>query len=229
MKFKTLVFLLFIPLVFNAQTDSTKTNMVKYVPEYRFKDGLYVDFENFKTNNPIDKSKIIAPNLDHKDYNFIATLVQEKEISIYDDMGNELSIKPKNLWGFCDNGNVYVKIDEDFSRLGYVGSLCHFVADKVVYNNAYNSPYYSPYSSYNYNRYPYGQPTSSTVEMRQYILDMETGKVSEFTLEAVEVALMKDPQLYDEFMELNRKKKRQRMFFYIRKFNERNPLLMPKS
>jgi hypothetical protein len=38
---------------------------------------------------------------------------------------------------------------------------------------------------------------------------------------------MKDNKLYEEYIQLPRKKKRDLMFVYIRKFNEDNPLYIP--
>jgi hypothetical protein len=44
---------------------------------------------------------------------------------------------------------------------------------------------------------------------------------------SIEVLLMKDPELHDEYVALKRKKKKQYKFLYIRKFNERNSLYFP--
>jgi len=38
---------------------------------------------------------------------------------------------------------------------------------------------------------------------------------------------MKDTELYDEYVQLSRKKKKDLMFVYIRKFNDKNPLYIP--
>lgn len=227
MKFKFVVFLFIISFNVLAQENSDSVKMIKFTPEYKFKDGLYLSFKDFKSNSPIPKSKIIAPHLNRNDYNFIASLINEKRIRIYDVLGTEVEIKPKDLWGFCDNGTVYIRMNDDFSRLSYIGSVSHFVADKIIYTNDYN---YSPYNTYYYNRYnTYGQPTTKSVELQQYLLDMETGKVVDYTQNAVEILLMKDPELHDEYMSLRRKKKKQKMFLYLRKFNQRNPLYMPKK
>lgn len=229
MKYIITAFFFFLSFNFlNAQTDTSTIKTVKYTPSYKFQDGLYLHFDNFKTNSPIEKSKIIATNTNRNDYNFIASLMEGKKIKIYDEMGGQIELKTKNLWGFCDNGNVYININQDFSRLPYIGSLSHFVADKLIYNQNQNR--YSAYNNYNYNSYnPYGQNNTSQVELRQYLLDMETGIIKDYTLEAVEIALMKNPELHDEFMKLKRKKRRQKMFFYLRKFNERTPLLVPRK
>jgi hypothetical protein len=43
----------------------------------------------------------------------------------------------------------------------------------------------------------------------------------------MEVLLMKDPELHDEYVQLSNKKKKQLKFLYLRKFNEENPLYIP--
>ncbi len=65
--------------------------------------------------------------------------------------------------------------------------------------------------------------------MRQYLIDFETGKLYDYKRESLEVLLMKDPELHDEYQSLRRRKKKQLKFMYIRKFNERNPIYFPES
>jgi hypothetical protein len=50
----------------------------------------------------------------------------------------------------------------------------------------------------------------------------------EYETKNVAMLLMPDPELHDEFARLRSKKKQQLRFMYIRKFNERNPLYVPK-
>ena len=65
--------------------------------------------------------------------------------------------------------------------------------------------------------------------MRQYVLDFETGNIYQYNMKTVETILMRDPELYDEFIQLRRRKKNKLMFFYLRKYNKRNPLYLPKN
>ena len=51
----------------------------------------------------------------------------------------------------------------------------------------------------------------------------------EYDVASVEVLLMKDPELHDEYVTLRNRKKKQLKFLYIRKFNERNPLYFTKN
>lgn len=142
-------------------------------------------------------------------------------------------------------------VQGNFTRITFIGSICHFVADITTvdsryynspygYNDPYSyySPYYSPYSPYGYGGYynpygsyysPYGRNNMSRNEIRQYIIDFENGKILDFDLENTKLLLMKDAQLYEEFVKLSRKQKKELMFVYIRKFNEKNPLYIPAN
>ena len=144
------------------------------------------------------------------------------------------------IWGYSRNGVLYIQVQDNFNRITFVGNICHFVADITSYDSrsnyspyGYYDPYYSPYSYSNYyNSYspyysPYRQPNMTRNELKQYLIDFESGKVLEFDVENTELLLMKDNQLYEEYVQLSRKKKKELMFVYVRKFNEKNPLYVP--
>jgi hypothetical protein len=216
---------------------------VKYTPDFKFKDGIYLNFDQVKANNPIPKAKILT-SADYNDREFFNKVFESGKIYFYDEMGVRQEISKSNIWGFARNGVLYVSIQDNFNRITFVGSICHFVADITTYDTRYNnySPYgyydpysmYSPYSSYGYGGYspygsyysPYRQQSTARNELKQYIFDFETGKVLEFTPDNVQILLMKDPSVYDEYVQLPRKKKKELMFVYIRKFNEKNPLYL---
>ena len=63
--------------------------------------------------------------------------------------------------------------------------------------------------------------------MKQYLIDFENGKILEYDVNNAEMLLMKDGELYEEYMRLPRKKRKELIFVYIRKFNEKNPLYLP--
>jgi hypothetical protein len=61
------------------------------------------------------------------------------------------------------------------------------------------------------------------------MIDFETGKTYEYNLENLEALLMRDPELYEEFVSMRNKNQKKMMFVYLRKFNERNPIFLPDS
>jgi len=232
-------------LPLNGQDPGEK---VKYTPDFKFKDGIYLNFEQVKANSPIPKAKILT-SADYNDREFFTKVFAGEKIYFYDEMGIRQEVDKNSIWGYARNGVLYVQVQENFNRITFVGSICHFVADITTYDsryyNNYYSPYgygyydpyyYSPYSYYGNYYYPYGsyyspyrQSNVARNELKQYIFDFEDGKALEFDVENTELLLMKDPELYEEFVKLPRKKQKELMFVYVRKYNEKNPLYLPAN
>ncbi len=233
-------------LFLNNLSGQEEEGKVKYTPDFRFQDGIYLNFEQVKTNNPVPKAKILT-SADYNDRDFFNKVFSSEKIYFYDEMGIRQEVKKEDIWGFARNGVLYVMIQGKFNRITFFGNICHFVADITTYDSRYN--YYSPYGYYDpyfypyygypyyypysyYGGYPYYSPyyrpyTTSRTELRQYLIDFETGNVLEFDVNNVKLLIMKDPELYEEYVKLSRKKQKELMFVYIRKFNERNPLYLP--
>lgn len=216
-----------------------KEGMTKYTPDFRFNDGIYFNFEQVKSNKPVSKAKLLT-SIDYNDREFFNKILEIDKIYFYDNLGVRQEIAKNTIWGYARNGVLYVQIQNNFNRITFVGNICHFVADVTTYDNRYNNspygyydPYYSPYGYGNYyspyNSYysPYRQSNMTRNELKQYLIDFESGKVLEFDVENTELLLMKDNQLYEEYVQLSRRKKKVMMFVYIRKFNEKNPLYIP--
>ena len=239
------VFIFSYSLAQDEGTGQDKEGMIKFTTDFRFNDGIYLSFDQVKTNRPIPKSKLLT-SIDYNDREFFKKIFESDKVYFYDDMGVRKEVAKSNIWGYSRNGVLYVQIQENFNRITFVGNICHFVADITTYDSRYyNSPYgyghydpyYSPYgygsyySPYGYGNYnsPYRQSNMARTELKQYIIDFDSGKVLEFDVENTEILLMKDSQLYDEYVQLSRKKKKELMFVYIRKFNEKNPLYLPRN
>lgn len=232
-------------LQLNAQENE---GMVKYTPDFRFTDGIFLNFDQVKANSPIPKAKILT-STDYNDKDFFKNLMSGEKIYFYDGMGIRQEVEKNSIWGYSRNGVLYVQIQGNFNRITFIGNICHFVADVTSYDSRYYnspygyydpyySPYYSPYYYPYYGNYgsyysPYGsyyspnRQNTGRNELKQYLIDFDSGKVLEYDVENTELLLMRDPELHEEYMRLPNKKKKDLMFVYIRKFNEKNPLYLP--
>jgi hypothetical protein len=221
-------FIIFPFLPLPCQQDTA--NLEKYSPDFKFNEGVFLNFEQVRQNRPISKSRIVT-SIAYDDPDFFDRILENKKIYFFNDLGVKEEMPVKNIWGYSRNGVLYIGLNEGYYRITIIGSICHFVANLTTYNPNYGNPYSYPYYGY-YNYYnPYGMTPGNytSTEMRQYILDFKTGRIMEYSVESVEVLLMADPELHDEFAGLRNKKQKQLKFLYIRKFNERNPLYFPKN
>lgn len=219
------LFLLIISAAAKGQDEAT--DYIEYSNDFRFRDGIFVTFEAVKSNNPIPKSLIVNEvNYDSPD--FYNRILDERQFQYFDQLGSTHELQVRNIWGYADKGVLYINMNNDFFRINIIGNICHFVASVSRYRDYYDSysPYRSPYD-YPYSPYYSNYPPAQTTEMRQFLLDFTTGEVMEYDIQAVEILLMTDPELHDEFVALSKRKKNQQKFLYIRKFNERNPLYFP--
>lgn len=221
MRITALLALIFCAIQLNAQNFSHKE---KYDDDFRFTDGIYLNKDDLKNNRPIEKAQI-STNLDPDDLTYFEQLMQNKKISIFDNLGNEQEIEVSKIFGFCNYGNIYINCNGNFCRLGIVGNICHFLGYKTVYRTQ-PSPYlgmygYSPYYySNNYRQ-------TSTSEAQQYLYSFETGQILEFNSSNMELLLMNDANIQSEFSELSRKKKNAKLIYYMRLYNEKHPLYIP--
>jgi hypothetical protein len=237
------IFIILESLLFVAASGQDTTNMVRYTPDFRFNDGIYLNFEQLKTNRPIPKSKLLT-SADYNERDFYTKVFAAEKIYFYDELGVRQEVAKDQIWGYSRNGVIYVMIQSNFNRITFVGNICHFVADITTYDthSNYYSPYgyydpyyYSPYGYSGYGGYspygsyysPYGSTQTSRNELKQYIFDFETGKIVDFTADNVKALIIKDAALYEEYVQLPKKKQKELMFVYVRKFNEKNPLYLP--
>ncbi|HAM98388.1 MAG TPA: hypothetical protein DCQ26_07230 [Marinilabiliales bacterium] len=215
------IFILVVSLVFSsltAQTDSTK--LVRFGAGFRFNDGLYLTHSQLINNNPIPL-KYIVSKYNKSDFDFFSKLLADKKVTFFDQFGIKKEIDVDDLWGFCRRGSVYINWGDDFNRIPVMGNICHFVASVTVYEDRYYNP------TYGYSTYNMSSNTTPRTEIYQFIMDYQTGKVLEYSVDNILILLMADQELYDEFNALNKKKQKQMKFLYLRKFNEKHPLYVP--
>ncbi|NLA24522.1 MAG: hypothetical protein GX879_06110 [Bacteroidales bacterium] len=194
---------------------------VAYSFNYEFVDGIYLNFNQFKNNSPIQSEAIILKNTEYDASDLFDYIENSKEISYYNELGNLNTIAVKKLWGYCKNGRPHVYFSQGFWQIPFIGSICHFVANITVYYDYNPSMYYDPYY---YHRMPHGRHTT---EIFQMLIDMETGVLTDFNVENVAILLQRDKDLSEEFNSLRKRKKRNMIFYYIRMYNQKHPLYMP--
>lgn len=210
---KPILFLLFFLSIIkaNAQQDS-----LPYSPTFKLKEGIFVQFSDFKRNKVLNADRIIS-DLDKSSLDFFSNLVAKKTILFKDSNAAEKRLSTDNIWGYCQNGNIYFRMGSDFIKIPILGRLSHFVHYSVSNGtNNYYAPFY--YNNANY----------ETTLIDEFIMDAANGSLYEFSIKNMEKLLQDDPALLTEFSQLKTKKKRDMKFIYVRKYNEKHPLYFIK-
>ncbi|MBN2892165.1 MAG: hypothetical protein JXL97_09875 [Bacteroidales bacterium] len=200
-----------------AQAQDDSTNLVKYDFSFEFKEGIYLSFDNFKNNNPIPYEAIISPEFSDDFFNNLDTA---DNITFYGEFGSPITIPIDKLWGYSKNGKPYILWAEKFNLIPFIGSISHFITTVKVYYSTFHDPFYDPYS------YNPGARVYQSDELRQLLIDMQTGQIIDYNLKNVEALLKRDAQVYEEFMKLGKRKRAKQMFYYVKYFNEKNPLYL---
>ncbi len=104
-----------------------REGIVKYTPDFRFKDGIYLNFDQVRANSPIPKAKLLT-SVDYNDREFFKKLMESDKIYYYDAMGIRQEIAVNTIWGYSRNGVLYVQVQGNFTRITFIGSICHFIA-----------------------------------------------------------------------------------------------------
>jgi hypothetical protein len=186
--------------------------------DYGLTDGFYLTFEDLRHNRPVTLAAIITKE-DVRSQDFMYLVLDADSLRYYDALGDAHAIASEKVWGFCRNGQVHIQTDDDMARIPVLGSISHFTAT-VVTVTPVSQPFYDPYFG----------PTNNTVnarstELRQFVLDMATGRVLPYTEDNVATLLARDAALSAEFDALPARRRKDSLFLFIRRFNAAHPLL----
>lgn len=210
-----LMLILFIPFALCAQV----TKMVEYNPDFKFTEGVYLSFEQFKMNKPLPKNQLIVRS-SVEDMEFFARVLSEQEVQFYNEFGIKQAVKTSDIWGYSRKGLVFVNVNGSFHRMPVIGSLCYFAATVEVMDSRGVDPF-DPYYSM------YVPATTSREELKQFILKFDTGDLIDYSYQVVEELLKSDEELYAEYKGLKKKMKKQKAFVFIRRYNEKHPVSFP--
>ena len=77
---KQVLLYIFFFTVSNLFSQIDSVNMIKYSTEFRFKEGIFITFDQVKLNSPISKSKIQF-NTESEDVDYYTKLFSQKKIA----------------------------------------------------------------------------------------------------------------------------------------------------
>jgi len=222
--------------------------LVQYSSEFKFKDGIYLSFQDFKNNNPVSATHILS-NLDIRSSDFIESVLESDTLIYYDGLYEERTTSVKNIWGFANGGKVYIgfkdtqdtehETEAEWYPLMFIGAYSYFTAIATVSYVIPPNPGMMMQSRGTIldDGYMYpddGSTYNEKVTVHQ-LLDFKTGdvfKIASGDLSAIHQNLMQellqnDHAILEQYQALSRRDQKQKSMYYIRRYNERNPIHFP--
>lgn len=188
-----------------SQTDSTVFRLDDRMP-----DGIYLSYLDFRYNRRVSPQELESKE-DKTQQEFLTKALYQDKITFTRD-GQSQTVESNKVWAYFQNNTFYLNYKGDFYRVPVFGSICYLVANVTVVNPGFYDP-----------RFGYtGGGTSR--ELRQFVMDVYEGVPTEFAVDKVEAMLARDSLLYADYKKLSRRKQKEEIYRYIRKYNEAHPL-----
>lgn len=201
-------------ILFAISSAKAQTDSVVYTSTFPLKDGIYLTYEQFRTNTPVPRSKIVGVG-DTNAIDFIKTQMTSRTLRYKDTGSVVVEMNPLRAWGFCENRAVYVSCNNDFSRIMLMGNIAQFTAYVTTYMTTGPAGMGGP---------AMGTPVQT---LQQYFLDTKTGRIYDANVNNVQYLIQGDPVLLAAFNALKKRKRKEMMFYYVRLYNEKHPLKFP--
>lgn len=197
---------------------------IPYSQDFKFQDGIFLQFTQFLSNNPLQKERLIP--YDKNDIFFLRNTLKKDTLSFLDANATIQKIPTKEIWGFAENNYCYIYYNKQLNRILTIGAIGFFVANITV-----TRTYFNDYSMMGYNDpfyYPGGNQTVERKELQQYLIDFTNGQVFPLDYRYFEQLISVDEKIFTEYSNLRKRKKKKLLFIYLRRFNKQHPLMLPK-
>ncbi len=216
------ILILLITLSFfgTAIAQETANETVRYDYSFEFKNGVYPSFYSFRNNSPIPFSRFVSPAYD-KD--FFKNILKAETISFYDENGTLNEIPRKTIWGYASNGKPNILWAGKFNLIPYIGTISHFVTTETVttYINNAGTMMYDP-------MYIPSTQSYTSEELVHYFIDMNSGEITPYSSNSLTELIKSDSELYDEYLNLSKRKRKRSVMEYVQKFNGKHPIYFNK-
>lgn len=205
-----------------ATTSVSAQDSIQYTPDFEFYDGLYLSFEDFRHDNPIPFESVVS-NYSVDDPMLLEKMLVEREIVYVDRFEDRHTISINDLWGYSRRGKPFIafkgmrymgklsvdrsprKNEDSFGQFIVIGQLCVFQINLMTY------------------RYV----DRGTWDTNQLFFSIKDQKAIDYNGPEFEKLIADDPDLLAEFQKLNLRQKKERMFSYVQRYNQRHPLYFP--
>jgi len=209
MRYITLFFSFFlISMSGSAQQDT----LGRYSTGFPFREGVYMSFEDFACNCP----SILMGDIRYTTGEVVEQIDPAYRLNyMYSDSLRRLPMLES--YGYCSNGQIYLRRENFFDRLIVIGSLSH-----LIHREEYID--YTAMGTTGFNNQPIRRERKI-----EYLLNMRTGEKMLLDPDNLSLQIVAEPIMLHDFERMNKKARKQSMYRILRDYNAQHPLYFPIS
>lgn len=200
-----LILFLAFQIFSSAQKDSVMLN-----PIFGVADAIYISYSDMRNGRAIHKGDINT-KVDTVQLDFLSKVLAQDKFQFTKD-GQTVTMECKKIWGFFQNNALYINYNNEFYRVPVFGSISYLVAMIKVVNPGFFDP-----------RFGY-QSSTTTTEMREFLMSFYDGTVQEFTMKRAENLMATDNVFYEQYKKLSTRQRKKQIYSLIRRFNDLHPV-----
>lgn len=225
---KVFIIILFICTCFFA---SAQLKTVKYnVPDSLLilKEGIYLNKQEFLTNNPSITAEFEVINKSFKDPTLAR--LRDKYIIIYtDSLNRKFELSADQIWGYYNGYGIFIFINKKPFEIKLLNTISFMTYEKSYKKYEYlHVPEQTPIS--------YNEPNNLSASKYRYdtgrsykkiitcYFDMRNEKPYSDSFESVKQIVSADSILYYNLKKDKKIKRKYRQFMFLKRFNENYPL-----
>ncbi len=193
-----------------AQNDSIPLNVI-----FGISDGVYLSYFDFRHGHAIKKADIVS-KLDSSQIDFMTKVLSQDKFQFSKD-GQLNTMESKKVFAYFQNNALHLAYNDEFYRVPVFGAISYLVAKVKVITPGYYDP-----------RFGYQTGSTTTTELKEFLMSVYDGSIQEFTLQRAENLMSTDKTYYEEIKKLSAKNRRKQIYSLIRRFNELHPVYVLK-
>ena len=194
--------ILFFSLQLRAQSNKNTFQLIKYQEGVYFNSVAFINQTPSLLKSQLFIGKIVA--------NSIRSWSKSDSLFFKESDGLKKSMAQEKLWGFYENGDLYISHNGSSHKVNTIGMLSLF-NETFTMQKAPNAPV----------------ALDQTKDLKLYFSDLSNGKIYDYSVESLkEFFKLKDESIYNQFMNYKSNKKRREMMYHcIELYNNNHPLI----
>lgn len=182
--------------------------------------GIYMNIGEFLRNEPSIPFQFEKINNNSQTYYIYPEENNNYYFTYYDFIGKKVTMSINDIWGYYDGLGIFLSYKGKPYELVYLGTFSIL---------RYHKHYHKSMVSQAFSLYTFGSTTTSIEKTHDVIFDLENDTIVSGSRRDFKRLILKDIELYNEYINDKKTPKLIKTAIYIEKYNKKHPIKLVKE